>query len=57
MSNDLKPCDGTAQAYQRHKRRGEDPCRESKRAWADRQKLVRARLRRGQYADRPFRTS
>lgn len=51
----MKPCDGTWQDYKRHNRRGEEPCKDSKRAWADRQKQVRARLRRGSYADRPMR--
>ena len=56
MPRELKPCDGTAADYTRHSKRGETPCKESKRAWADRQKKVNARLRSGNYADRPFRT-
>jgi hypothetical protein len=56
MPRKLKPCDGSVQCYQRHLRRGEQPCKPSLRAWADRQKTVRARLRRGQYVARPFRT-
>ena len=31
--------------YMRHRRAGEEPCRASKRAWADRQKSVRQRMR------------
>jgi len=31
--------------YMRHRREGSEPCREAKRAWADRQKTVRQRLR------------
>jgi hypothetical protein len=56
MPRKLKPCDGTSADYMRHRDRGEPPCKESKRAWADRQKKVNARLRSGHYADRPFRT-
>ena len=41
----LKPCDGTPADYMRHRRRDEEPCKASKRAWADRQKVVRRRLR------------
>ena len=56
MPRVLKPCDGTAACYMRHRRRDEEPCKASLRAWADRQKKVNARLRSGNYADRPFRT-
>ncbi len=31
--------------YVRHRREGTEPCRASKRAWANRQKTVRRRLR------------
>lgn len=34
--------------YVRHKREGSIPCGPSKRAWAARQRGVRARLRRGE---------
>lgn len=33
--------------YMRHRRDGTEPCKNSLRAWADRQKQVRARLRTG----------
>jgi hypothetical protein len=29
-----KPCDGSAADYKRHRRRGEEACPESKKAWA-----------------------
>ena len=47
-----KECDGTWQAYRRHIRAGDEPCKASKRAWSDRQKGVRARLRRTAGANR-----
>lgn len=30
-----KGCDGTAADYRRHSRRGEEPCAESRKAWAE----------------------
>lgn len=39
-----KDCDGTWQDYLRHRNHEEVPCPASKRAWATRQRGVRARL-------------
>lgn len=44
------PCDGTWQDYHRHRRAKEEPCRASKRAWADRAKERRA-VERGRKQD------
>lgn len=41
-----KPCDGTWQDYLRHRHHEEKACKASLKAWAQRQKGVRRRLKR-----------
>lgn len=48
---ELKPCDGSWQDYLRHRDRNETPCRESKRAWAERQRGVRRRIKAEKLAE------
>ena len=45
MARDLQPC-GTTAAYQRHRRRREDPCDDCKRAWRE-AKAAKVEDRRG----------
>lgn len=35
-------CDGTVADYKRHRRRGEDACPQSKRAWSEYMRKLRA---------------
>ena len=49
-------CGTKPSSYAAHRRRGETPCKASKRAWANQQKIQRANMRNGNYSHRPFNT-
>ena len=34
-TDNVLPCDGTVRDYRRHSKRGETPCAESRKAWAE----------------------